>query len=627
MATTPTDSGSSANTGLIAAGVILVVCLFATFSMNPARAGLGLKGDESTYVAMGLSAAYDWDFTYERVDLDRFFQHYQSGPEGIFLKRGTRPSIDVDRTWPFLHLGGEPDSASERLYFGKALSYPLAAAPFIRLAGLRGFYMLHALLLATGLLAVYAFLATRSSPTSALLYALAFFGASVMPTYVVRYYSDFFIFSTVLYAYFLWLYKEVAPAAEGRWARFLRSPASDIAAAAILAVATYSKPLNLPLAAPIVLTLLWRRRWVQALKTGAVYGACLIALFAINVAITGEANYQGGDRKTFYGKFPFENAQYGFNNRGTDVTTNEFTAEDAFEEGYFLRQFARNWFYFFFGRHTGFIPFFFPGALALLLYLISPGRRQVWRLLIVAAALATQSFSMIWMAHNWAGGGGQPGNRYFLGIYPMLVFLLPPLRSMWPGLVAWVGGVAFVGHLLVNPFVASSWPWINTQYGLLRLLPIEMTMPNDLPIMLNQQRSRIPYGENPQLKLYFLDDNAWLPELGGIWVAGRARTEILIRVPVELSAITVSADSMVPNRVTIKAGRAATTIVLKPGSPVTIDVPAKGYMVELGYSYVLEVETESGIVPRLAVPGSRESRFLGAFLKIAGVPAIAVVFP
>ena len=28
--------------------------------------------------------------------------------------------------------------------------------------------------------------------------------------------------------------------------------------------------------------------------------------FAVNAAVTGEFNYQGGDRKTFYGSFPFE---------------------------------------------------------------------------------------------------------------------------------------------------------------------------------------------------------------------------------------------------------------------------------------------------------------------------------
>ena len=74
---------------------------------------------------MALSIAYDGDLTFQRRDLTRFWQLYQSGPEGIFLKRGKGPE--------------------DRLYFGKSFIYPLVAAPFVRLAGLNGLLLLNVL--------------------------------------------------------------------------------------------------------------------------------------------------------------------------------------------------------------------------------------------------------------------------------------------------------------------------------------------------------------------------------------------------------------------------------------------------------------------------------------------------
>ena len=51
----------------------------------------------------------------------------------------------------------------------------------------------------------------------------------------------------------------------------------------------------------------------RAVKTVVVWGVVTGALFAANAAITGEFNYQGGDRKTFYHTtgFPFCTAYAG----------------------------------------------------------------------------------------------------------------------------------------------------------------------------------------------------------------------------------------------------------------------------------------------------------------------------
>ena len=55
--------------------------------------------------------------------------------------------------------------------------------------------------------------------------------------------------------------------------------------------------------------------------------------FAINAGITGEFNYQGGARKTFYGSYPFEHPGATFDNRGISMTSNEVD-DDAWRIGF-----------------------------------------------------------------------------------------------------------------------------------------------------------------------------------------------------------------------------------------------------------------------------------------------------
>src|SRR5207245_7502359 len=145
----------------------------------------------------------------ERGDLERFWGLYEAGPEGIFLKRGKQLRVRLTGSQPFVRITQTPDRRDDRLYFGKAMIYAVAAAPFVRLLGMNGFLVLHALLLFVVCVCGYTFLAARSRPGPALAFTLAFVGAAVVPVYAVFLMSDIFNFAVVFVAYFLWLYKEV----------------------------------------------------------------------------------------------------------------------------------------------------------------------------------------------------------------------------------------------------------------------------------------------------------------------------------------------------------------------------------------------------------------------------------
>ena len=82
--------------------VVFAVAASYAISVDVPRTGYGVKSDEATYVATALSAAYDGNLSFERRDLERFESLYQSGPEGIFLKRGKQLRIHPSLVFPFV---------------------------------------------------------------------------------------------------------------------------------------------------------------------------------------------------------------------------------------------------------------------------------------------------------------------------------------------------------------------------------------------------------------------------------------------------------------------------------------------------------------------------------------------
>ena len=623
------SAARASRTGVwLVAVALLLVALAAAISVDVLRAAYKVKSDEATYAAMTLSLAYDGDLTYERGDLERFWGLYQQGPEGIFLKRGKRLRIRVNATPPFLHTTKLSDLQKDRLYYGKSFAYSLAAAPFVRLLGMNGFYVFHVLLFALVCLCGYLFLEASSDPAPAFVTTLAFVFASVVPIYGVFLMPDLFNFALVFVAYFFWLYKEVTTP---RWA-MLRGGLSDFIALMLLAIAAYSKPTNAPLAGPIVLLMLYRRQWRGVVFAGAAFSLALAAWFGANALVTGEFNYQGGDRKTFYGSFPFESATRDAWAANTAlVTTNDADTGNVLESSQLTSRVAHNIEYFFLGRHFGFVPYFFPGVVAVLAWLFSPRRLEPWRVMIALGAGGAALLLLLFLPYTWSGGGGPPGNRYFLGVYPVLFFLIP--RALpWHAVLAFAGGALFTAKILVNPFVSAKNTWEIAERGFARRLPVELTMANDLPVMLAQPpRGHIPYQNGREVLLYFLDTHAFPPEpvgkredgstIWGMWVSGSGRAEIIVRADYPIDAIEVEAESPIATTVTVSLGRSPVTMRLEPRKTVTFQVPASGVRGWRDYNYLLKVRSSDGFVPKLLEPTSNDARNLGAQIRFRPLTA------
>ena len=77
-----------------------------------------------------------------------------------------------------------------------------------------------------------------------------------------------------------------------------RRPARS--APAIIGVAAFSKPTNAALAVPIVAAALLRRDWRIDAGAALAFAALVRRAVGLNLATSGEVNYQGGERATYY---------------------------------------------------------------------------------------------------------------------------------------------------------------------------------------------------------------------------------------------------------------------------------------------------------------------------------------
>ena len=135
----------------------------------------------------------------------------------------------------------------------------------------------------------------------------------------------------------------------------------------------------------------------------------------------------------------------------------------------------------------------------------------------------------IWIPYDYFGGGGVIGNRYFMNTYGLMLFLMPPVESLATALVPWAVGALFTARIALNPFYSSFNPASHTESGPQRLLPVELTLLNNLPITTRSERVRVWFGTSPRFQVYFLDDNAYPREGEAFWVRGDSRTDLVLK--------------------------------------------------------------------------------------------------
>jgi hypothetical protein len=609
------DGGRNERAGRIAMAVVSGLVLLVAARVDlPRRADGRFWSDAATYHAMAASLAFDGDLDFRPGDLARERAAWSGGPQGVFLKR----------------VGGS--GPEQRLVYAKPFLYPVAAAPLVRLFGTdRGLLLLNAAALIAALWLGYGELKRRDAPLAAAAGTLAVFLAGVVPVYLLWPTPEIFNLGLVTIGLVAW--------SRGR----------PTAAAVVLGLAVYAKPPNAALALPLLLEPLlaagvaagaWKRLRESA-RRAVVVGAVAAAVFGTTWLVTGEANYQGGERKTFYDRYPFDPG-VSFDSAGVWMTTDHVgplvagrdegertprvAPPRAPEE--LRRSFLLNLGYFWVGRFGGALPYYPGVALCGLLFLVAgPRERKGW-LALVALVVSWLGYILL-IPDNWYGGAGTIGNRYFVNLVPLGLFLLPAGR----GYLAAVGGAAVTGALLgpvlTTPVHHSLHPGEHATRPAFRVLPAEITMLGDLSVFVDVWRKHRPYnapggdpsrrepGSPPPYFLWFLDDGTFGQERSfgeeGFWLRGGQWAQVVLQAVDRPSRIRlVVTAGPAGDVVTVRLGRARQRLVLAPlrRNEIAFDAPEPA----LGYygTSLFPLRFAS----RLGKQAEGDRRRLGSFVEI-----------
>jgi hypothetical protein len=579
---------------------------FALFANLPVLHQGFLFADQAVYFSMAQSLAFDGDIEYTKKDLVRYMEDFAAGPNGIFLKRVRK-------------------DGQEKLFFAKNFAYPLFAAPFVRIFDSNGPLVFHSVLLFLLLLMGFSYFSLGNSPGLSLLRVLTFLFASVAGVYFLWISPDFFNLFLIFTVLFLWLYKvrykdRGEPAADSvptRWQRFLLSGASDYLAAFIAGIAVYSKPPNIAVVGPFLLWTLYKKKYARA--AGILLGFALSfgILFGTTYLMTSDWNYQGGERKTFYSNFPLEKDGVTFDNTGWPMTATGYV-ERTLRPVKFV---FYNIFYYFFGRFTGITWYFFPAVLFLILFVL--GKKSFDRWLILIALAGEILIYIVLMPDNYGGGGGSLGNRYFLGIYPLFLFLPDIKIKTKEFLVAWGMAALFIGQILLAPLQSSARPSTHGKKPPFTLLPVELTLINELPTNTNPYAFRQQWG-SPSYEdrfVYFLNDNFNRKDPGeeGWWTLGDRKTDFILRTffPVKEVAVHLLSNPRLSNRITVTVNGRTQRVTLGANEKATLRFPVgNGFQDRQAHLYRLKIKADKGSIPYFENESSQERRRLGVFFEL-----------
>ncbi|MGD2295189.1 MAG: hypothetical protein PVF22_05070 [Candidatus Aminicenantes bacterium] len=564
-----------------------------------------LFADEATYFAITQSLANDCDLEYsmQGQDLNRYYRKFGSGPQGIFLKKGK----------------------DGKIFFAKSFIYPLFAAPFLKILGVNGFFVLHTILLILLLFMGYAYFSLDNKPLLSLSAVLTFFFASVAVVYFIWITPDFFNIFLAFTVIFLWLYKhrykkKVAEKDPKKWwTKFLLSDWSDYLAAALAGMAFFSKPPNIVLMGPLVLHTLFKKRFLKTVFIILFFAVVTGAFWGTNYLVSGDWNYQGGERKTFYSNdgrgFPLKDKGLTFDKTGWTMTS----------EGYGLKHLlpvkisVYNFFYYFIGRFTGIIWYFFPAFLFLILFIIGQKSWEQW--LLLGAIAAGILIYIVLMPDNYGGGGGALANRYFLNIYPLFLFLPGIQRNKKELILSWIMAAVFISPILANPLLHSHYPATHAKKFPFKLLPVEMSLVNNHPTMTNPAAFRQEVGTEPNIGwLHFLDDNFHpRQETDGFWTRGSRTCEMILKTwfPVKELRFHLLNNPRLQNEIKIKVGGKTQRITLGKNQRGSLSFPIKRvFRMESNHLYKIKIKASKGAIPYFEARDSNERRHLGVFFGI-----------
>jgi hypothetical protein len=198
-----------------------------------------------------------------------------------------------------------------------------------------------------------------------------------------------------------------------------------------------------------------------------------------------------------------------------------------------------------------------------------------------------------------------------------LLFLVRPGLGVWPAVVSGLGGVAFVGAMLMSPYQASAATWRNVERPPLRWLPIEYTLLLDLPVRLNPRRGGILFVPEPTVLVYYMDGNTYDAEGQGFWIRGGETAETIVRSERPFKRVDLVFSAPMDNHVQGTFAGRPFDITLRAGVPTRVQFARpEGFRYHQSYAHLLRSTPETGFIPAERESGSKDTRYLGVFIEL-----------
>jgi hypothetical protein len=534
-------------------------------------------GDEATSVLMVQSLWHDHDVAFREADLARAVKIWDGGPSGLSLFT---------------------DDGGKTMRYGRPLAYPIAALPFYGVFGLRGIALFNmALFLAMAGAALWHF---REETGLADLFVAGFFFASAAFAYAFRMEPEVFLMACVFFPLFLWKRERLAGLA---------------VAGALIGAALTSSPLLALLGLPILIDLIWRRRFrgVLIFLAGLILVAGGLTLLQ-KVGTKEWTPFGGAQRRTFVNEFPLETPRdlwQGYSGEAAEPTAGA------------AKLLPRNLGYVLAGRYTGLLPYFPFALFALGLYLF--GSRDRSRHLLLGALLIYIVAVLLLHPRGFAGDPGFLGSRYLAMVYPAFLFLPGKISARWslalPFAAAGLWTAAAVTGSLAK--LAPEAPLqFHTQAPAFQRLPLELTLlPGEsLPGFIAQT-----WGD----ALWVFPGTFFAEERHphGVWVRGGTRSEVTVVSPKPLSRLSFLVYSLTADNELILQSNADRFRVRfdtegkRNGTPVELAVEPVARNLGLfprDHFYRFTLETTGGLVSSRYDRKSADPRNLGVFLDFTG---------
>jgi len=546
----------------------------------PQRQWHGFFSDEAAYYSIIQSIAHDFDVEYTEKDIYRIKKDFGI-PQGIFLKKGK----------------------DGKIYFSKSFIYPLCASMFYKFFNVNGIFIFHSLLLLLILYFGYLLGKKYYKQNTAIVYILLFVFGSIACVYFFWITADFFNFSVVFLSYLIFFYYKEK-----------NSLYPIITSSFLLGVAAFSKPPNLFLVLPLLYIIVFRKKSFKKFVVFSLFFILpVLLLFGSYYLSTGDWNYMGGERKSFYNRFPLEQKNYTFENIGIKMSSSNYW------DRYFItpKIFFLNFIYFFVGRYTGTFIYLLPGMIFLLIFLFRR-EKNLLKYLIIITFFIEVFFHIIVIPDNYFGGAGSLGNRYALNFYPLLFFLFPLKIDLKKLYITGIASLILLVPALVDPLFYSTYAGELSKTPVLNKFPPELTQIKSIPTNTN------PYAFGKKLinsNIYILNNNFHkVREDRGLFIRSEGKIEFVLETFDKYRNLELKLrnnPSKKTNKVKIKIGSKKKKLTLE--SDEGRDVYLKGLKPSLymkgRYYYYGKITTTTSSIPFFLKKDSDDRRRISLYFK------------